>query len=214
MRFGLYNKLLTVMLQPDKLLQNIASCVSETLACVQELRPESFTIVQLDKELAIMAMLHAFPCNVYSNFALSLMRHKTLTHADLEATFQVKQIKYNAQDGPLICSAALCTFGKPSSPCGNSNKCPFCTIKGHTQEDCYKYKSACNKTVKLVNKCKANMCGRDNKCKGKANRTKAEEEGVVKKAQHAQVCLATSPSLSADAHWIADTGARSCMMLH
>jgi hypothetical protein len=81
MHFGAYNELLSVMKQPDESLQSVAGRVSEALARVQELRPESFTIVQLDKELAIMAMLCALPCDVYGNFVSSLMREKTLTCA-------------------------------------------------------------------------------------------------------------------------------------
>jgi hypothetical protein len=46
MRFGAYNKLLSVTKQPDELLQSVAGRVSKALACVQELRPESFIIVQ------------------------------------------------------------------------------------------------------------------------------------------------------------------------
>jgi hypothetical protein len=82
------------------------------------------------------------------------------------------------------------------------------------QEDCYKYKSTHNDTIKLVKERKINTRGGGNKRKGKANRTKVEEEEVVEKAQHAQVHLAMSPSSSADAHWIADTGATSHMMPH
>jgi hypothetical protein len=43
--------------QPTVSLQRIAGRVSKALVPVQELRPESFTIVQLNKDLAIMAML-------------------------------------------------------------------------------------------------------------------------------------------------------------
>jgi hypothetical protein len=207
MRFGAYNELLSVTKQPDESLQSVAGCVSKALVRVQELRPELFTIVQLDDELAIMAMLRALPRNVYGDFVSSLLRQKTLMRADVKAAFQVEQVERNAQDGPLIGSTALRTFGKPTSPRGDSDKCPFCTIKGHAQEDCYKYKSARNNTIKLVKECKVDARGGGNKCKGKANRAKAKEEEVVEKAQHAQVCLAASPYLSADTHWIADTGA-------
>jgi hypothetical protein len=207
MRFGTYNELLSITKQPDESLQSVAGRVSEALIRIQELCPESFTIVQLNKELTIMAMLCTLPRNVYGDFVLSLMRQKTLTRADVEAAFQVKQVECNAQDGPLVGSASLRTFGKPSSPRSDSDKCPFCTIKGHAQEDCYKYKSARNDTIKLVKERKVDTRGGGNKRKGKANRAKVEEEEVVEKAQRTQVCLATSPSLSADAHWIADTGA-------
>jgi transposase InsO family protein len=162
----------------------------------------------------IMAMLCALPRDVYGDFVLLLMRQKMLTRADIEAAFQVEQIERNAQDGPLIGSAALRTFNKPSSPRGDLDKCPFCTIKGHAQDNCYKYKSTRNNAIKLVNERKVDACGGGNKRKGKANRAKVEEEEVVKKAQHAQVCLAASPSSSADTHWIADRGATSHMMPH
>jgi hypothetical protein len=214
MRFGAYNELLSVTKQPDKSLQSVAGRVSEALVRVQELRPESFTIVQLNKELAIMAMLCALPRDVYGDFVSSLMCEKTLMHTDVESAFQIEQIERNTQDGPLVGSAALRTFGKPSSLHSNSDECPFCTIKGHAQEDCYKYKSARNNTIKLVKERKVDTRGGGNKRKGKANCAKAKEEEVVEKAQRAQVRLAASPSSSADTHWIADTGATSHMTPH
>jgi transposase InsO family protein len=144
----------------------------------------------------------------------ALMRQKDLKRADVEAAFQVEQVERTAHHGPLVGSAALRTFGKPSPSRGDSNECPFCSIEGHAQEDCYKYKSARNDAIKLVNERKADKRGGGNKRKGKANRAKVEEEEVVEKAQRAQVRLAASPSSSADAHWIADTGATSHMTPH
>jgi hypothetical protein len=69
-------------------------------------------------------------------------------------------------------------------------------------------------TIKLVKERKVDARGGGNKRKGKANCAKVEEEEVVEKAQHAQVRLAATPSSSADAHWIADTGATSHMTPH
>jgi hypothetical protein len=71
-----------------------------------------------------------------------------------------------------------------------------------------------NDTIKLVQERKVDARGRGDKRKGKANRAKVEEEEVVEKAQCAQVRLAASASSSADAHWIADTGATSHMTPH
>jgi hypothetical protein len=144
----------------------------------------------------------------------ALMRQKDLKRADVEAAFQVKQVELTAHHGPLVGSATLRTFGKPTSPRGDSNKCPLCSIKGHAQDNCYKYKSARIDTIKLVNVCKANKRSGGNKRKGKANRAKVKKEEIVEKAQRAQVRLAASPSSSTDAHWIADTGATSHMTPH
>jgi hypothetical protein len=173
-----------------------------------------FTITMLDDELAIMAMLRALPREHYGEFVSALMRQKDLKCADVEAAFQVEQVERTTHHGPLVGSAALRTFGKPSSPRSDSDECPFCTIKGHAQEDCYKYKSARNNAIKLVNEHKADKCSGGDKRKGKANRAKVENEEVVEKAQRAQVRLAASPSSSADTHWIADTGATSHMTPH
>jgi hypothetical protein len=205
MRFGMYNTLFSIVQQPDELLQAVAGRASEALARVQELRPESFPIAMLDDKLAIMAMLCALPRKHYGKFVSALMRQKDLKHADVEAAFQVEQVEHTAHHGPLIGSTALRMFGKPSPSRGDSNECPFCSIKGHAQEDCYKYKSACINTHKLVNKLKADKHG---------DKRQAKEDKVVKKAQRAQVCLAASPSLSADAHCITDTGATSHMTPH
>jgi hypothetical protein len=159
MRFGAYNVLFFIVQQPDKSLQSIAGRVSEGLARVQELRLDSFPISMLDNKLAIMAMLRALPRKHYGEFVLSLMRQKDLKRADVKLAFQAKQVKRTAHHSPLVGSAALCTFNKPTSPRGNSDKCPFCTIKGHAQEDCYKYKSARNDAIKLVNKRKTDRRG-------------------------------------------------------
>jgi transposase InsO family protein len=214
MRFGAYNALFSIVQQPDESLQAVAGRASEALARVQELRLESFTIAMLDDELAIMAILRALPREHYSESVSALMRQKDLKRADVEAAFQVEQVECTAHHGPLIGSAALRTFGKPSPSRGDANECPFCSIEGHAQDGCYKYKSARNEAIKLVNERKADKRGGGDKRKGKANRAKVEEEEVVEKAQHAQVRLAASPSLSADAHWIADTGAMSHMTPH
>jgi hypothetical protein len=212
MRFGAYNALFSIVQQPDESLQAIAGRASEALARVQELRLDSFTIDMLDDELAIMAMLCALPRKHYSEFVSALMRQKDLKHADIEAAFQAEQVERTAHHGPLVGSTALRTFGKPSPSRGDSNKCPFCSIEGHAQEDCYKYKSARADAHKLVNKRKADKRG--DKHKTKANRAKVEEEEVVEKAQRAQVRLAAAPSSSADAYWIADTGVTSHMTPH
>jgi transposase InsO family protein len=214
MRFGAYNALFSIVQQPDESLQAVAGRASEALTRVQELHLDSFTIAMLDDELAIMAMLCALPCKHYGKFVSALMRQKDLKRADVEAAFQVKQVERTAHHSPLVSSAALCTFGKPSSPRGDLNKCPFCSIEGHVQDDCYKYKSACTDAHKLVNERKVDTCDGGNKRRGKANCAKVEEEEVVEKAQRAQVRLAAAPSSSADAYWIADTGATSHMTPH
>jgi hypothetical protein len=121
---------------------NVTNTLVSTLACVQELRLESFTITMLDDEPTTMAMLHALSRKHYGKFVSALMRQKDLKRADIMAAFQVEQVKRTAHHGPLIGSAALRTFGKPTSPRSNLNECPFCSIKGHAQDDCYKYKSA------------------------------------------------------------------------
>jgi hypothetical protein len=71
-----YNALFSIVQQLDESLQTVAGCASEALACVQELRPESFTIAMLDNKLAIMAMLRAPPHKHYGEFVSALMRQK------------------------------------------------------------------------------------------------------------------------------------------
>jgi hypothetical protein len=215
MRFMAYNKLFSIVKKPNKTLPLLASCVSNALGRVQDLCPQSFDVDQLDKELAVMAMIQALPQAEYGDFASSLMRNKTLLRADVEAAFQLKQTEQDAPHGPVINAnnAAL----RMASPAPSSISlrtdcaallCNFCRCTGHLQPSCFKYKKQQEEAKAEVASAKRNCHKRQ-----RASCTKVDES-KVKQANRAQVCLAGSPLSKADVAWIADTGATSSMMLH
>jgi hypothetical protein len=177
-------------------------------------------IDNLDNKLALMAMLHALPCEGYGDFTSSLIRQKDLTRSDVEAVFQVEQTKRNAHCGPLLSpsgDAALRAAAQPPRQNKPGVKCGFCTGEGHNEDACYKKDRARKDTQKAVEERRAN---RDSGKKGRANRAAtpssllpALSDGakVTELAASASVRLAGSPDTHADAHWIADTGATSHM---
>jgi hypothetical protein len=153
--FLAYNELFSITKQANKMLPAVSACVKHALAHVKELCPDTVTVItarlsttkpysikHLDNELVLMAMLWTLLHNKYGDFVLSLMHTKDLMCQDVEAAFQVKQTKCNAQHGPLITPAsnkALCTQqdSQNAAPCKPNVKCMFCNASRHMQEQCF-----------------------------------------------------------------------------
>ena len=77
-RFNAYNSLFSLRKGDDETLSSLASRVEESMRTVQNLRPKTFTLSELDDELQSMALIRALP-DVYNAFvdALLLMKkHK------------------------------------------------------------------------------------------------------------------------------------------
>ncbi|KAF9455448.1 hypothetical protein BDZ94DRAFT_1139675, partial [Collybia nuda] len=62
----------TIRKQEYETLQSLMNRVEESISVIQNLRPESFTMVELDSELASMALIRALPED-YSSFVSTLM---------------------------------------------------------------------------------------------------------------------------------------------
>jgi hypothetical protein len=158
MRFNAYNNMFTIAKAPGEDLTSVAARVKQSLACVQELCPDTvkdssgasvaYGIQHLDDKLALMAMLRALPRNEYGDFVLLLMRTKDLSRKDVDAVFQVEQTERNALRGPLYTPAgdtALCTLdtrrgnrpalsGTPTTP---GKGCAFCEALNHEESLCW-----------------------------------------------------------------------------
>jgi hypothetical protein len=229
MRFLVYNKLFSITQGADETLPVVASRVEDTLTCVKELRLAivrlatgtcNYGIDDLNNELALMAMLWALPREEYTNFMSLLLRQKDLTHAHVEATFQVEQTERNAHRGLLLSlsgNATLRTVAQPPRQNKPGVKCGFCTGKGHDEDTCYKKDRARKDAQKAVEErhtsCNAAKACRANRAAAASPSLPAPSDGakVTELATSASVCLAGSPDTHADAHWIADTGATSHM---
>jgi hypothetical protein len=135
MRFTAYNNLFNVVKDADKLLPSVAGCVMEALSEIKALRPASFTINDLDKELSLMAMLCSLPRNQYAEFVNGLMRTPSLSLATVQASFQTEQAEAQfVASAPRTAPKALAVIADTKKPI-----CSFCGIANHTQERCFKF---------------------------------------------------------------------------
>jgi hypothetical protein len=240
MHFNAYNSMFSIAKAPGEDLTSVAACVKQSLARIQELRPNTVTdssgakigygIQHLDNKLALMAMLRALPHDKYGDFVLSLMRTKDLSRKDVEAAFQVEQTERNASRGPLYTPAgdtALRTqdtrrgnrpapSGTPTTP---GKGCAFCEALNHKEASCWAKERAADAaracTKELQEECSKNKkAGRASRAATAAAGTStgaATKPTVTKSAACASVRLAGTHDTHADAHWIADSGATSHM---
>jgi hypothetical protein len=236
MRFSAYNDLFSIVKGSEETLPAVTSRVEEAITRVVNLHPATVTeisaspgggsaqttcvysIGDLDNKLALMAMLRAPPREGYADIVSLLMRQKDLSHANVEAAFQVEQTGRDAHRSTLLSlsgDAALRTTAQPPRQNKQGIKCGFCTGKGHDKENCYKkdhtHKDA-QKAVKerRTNRNTANPC-RANCTAAASLSSPAPSDGdkVTELAASASVCLAGLPDTHTDAHWIADTGTTS-----
>jgi transposase InsO family protein len=240
MRFNAYNDMFSIAKAPGEDLTSVAARVEQSLARVQELRPDTvkdssgasvaYGIQHLDNKLALMAMLRALLRNEYGDFVLSLMRTKDLSRKDVEAAFQVEQTERNASRGPLYMPAgdtALRTqdtrrgncpaqSGMPTTP---GKGCAFCEALNHEESSCWAKERAADTARARTKELQEERS--KNKKASRASRAAAASAGtstgattkptVTESAARASVRLAGTHDTHADAYWIADLGATSHM---
>ena len=71
-RFNAYDDLFSICKLEDETLQSLINRVDEAVKLIQDLRPTSFSLEQLDKELAAMVLIRALP-EEYNTFVSSLL---------------------------------------------------------------------------------------------------------------------------------------------
>jgi hypothetical protein len=237
MCFNAYNNLFSIAKSPSKDLTSIAACIGQSLACVQELCPNTITdslgasivygVQHLNNRLALMAMLHTLLRGKYGTFVLSLICTKGLCCKDVKGVFQVKQTKHNTSCGPLYTLAgdtALHTqdtrrsncpapSGTPTMP---GKGCRFCKALNHKESSCWAKEHAADTahtcTKELQEEHSKNKKAGCASCATAAAATGAATKLIVtKSAAHTSVHLTSTHNMHADAHWIADLGATSHM---
>jgi hypothetical protein len=240
MCFNTYNNLFSIAKSPSKDLTSIAACIGQSLACVQELRPNTITdslgasivysIQHLNNRLALMAMLHTLLRGKYSTFVLSLICTKGLCCKDIKGVFQVKQTKHNTSCGPLYTLAGDTAFHTQDTRCSNcpvpsstpttpGKGCGFCKALSHEEASCWAKERAADAAHTCTKELQEKRS--KNKKAGRASRAAAAAAGtstgaankptITKSAAHASVRLTGTHNMHADAHWIADSGATSHM---
>ena len=82
-RFNAYNSLFSLRKGDDETLSSLASRVEESMRTVQNLRPKTFTLSELDDELQSMALIRALP-DVYNAFVDALLTQRPHHRAVLQ----------------------------------------------------------------------------------------------------------------------------------
>ena len=182
---------------------------------IQNLRPDSFTISDLNKELVSMTMIRALPTS-YASFASSLQLLDKLDKDALQSAFVNEEALRNRSST----SGASALFASLSSQLS----CSFCSFPGQPQDACICYKRMKEQaTQDTQEKCKQ----RGGKGKNNANNastapstaptTAAVAQEATEFAGQASVRLSshsTPAELATHLLWNADTGATSHMTPH
>ncbi|KAF7776742.1 hypothetical protein Agabi119p4_5135 [Agaricus bisporus var. burnettii] len=195
MRFNAYDDLFSIRKLEEESLQSLINRVESSKRKIKELRPSSFTLEQLDDELASMALIRALP-DEFSGFTLSLLLMDKLDKTTVHQAFVTEDLqrRKRAQDASGS-SQALLRFLRERGP----------------QEDAQKPRTP----YKRANK------AQEESGSSSSTQTPEKAQRVTEFAGNASTPYPSpspSPStplqLDADFHWLADTGATSHMTPH
>ncbi|KNZ72084.1 hypothetical protein J132_04365 [Termitomyces sp. J132] len=210
--FHAYDGLFSIRKGEEENLQTLINRVETAMKKIQDLHPKDFDIAKLDNELASMALIRALPDD-FSAFVSTLLLKDDLDKAKIHQAFVTEETQ------PRRCSDESAAAIIAMSTALAKVTCDFCTLQGHTQANCYKYKAA-QQQAKQQTKFR-NKRGR----KGQEQANAAFNDDKSKKddaefAGNASTCLPdhSDPSLpiqpEADFNWIVDSGATCHMTPH
>ena len=171
----------------------------------QDLRPEKFTLKEIDNELHSMALIRSLP-NEYKSLLQSLMLYNDLNKTKIREAFLAEETKSQRRGEQSIAGMSEIALAR-SDNSKTELECDFCSIKGHTSQTCWKLVSACNyaRRPHPPRKQTANTANNE-----------TEAPNVIESAGNASLCHISSSLLQIDANfdWNADSGATSHMMPH
>ena len=99
MRFNAWEEFFSIHLEENESLSSLMTRIDTGMQNVQNLRPDSFTISDLDKELVSMTMIRALPAS-YASFASSLQLLDKLDKDALQSAFVNEEALRNRSSTP------------------------------------------------------------------------------------------------------------------
>ena len=239
-RFNAYNTLLSISKQDQESLPALTARIEKAMAEIKNLRPQFFSLNDLDEDLMSMTMIRALPAE-YRSFVSSLILLPQFDFKTLKEAFILEEDNRKASDltSGVVAAANLTSktsnqsrthFSSSSASSNLSPRpvCEFCQIHNHTQAQCRLYKQ-----FQLQARAQAleNRQNRRqphppaNKTSPNASSTKPvvnqagtvqDSSNVEEFAGNASISLFTSfsPQFSSSLRWCADTGASSHMTPH
>lgn len=202
-RFNSYDELFKLTKREDETLPDLLSRGSAALQAIKDLRPEGFTVENLDEELTTMAIIRALPGD-YDSFVTTLIMNvkDKFTLDKLAVAFQAEESQRQARQSSIE-PIAVANASSTSNPI-----CFFCEIPGHLQKDCKRWQQAAAEARAAA---KANQEKRK-KAKKPAQAKEAttpKDEKPTESAEfagHASACLAASGTASTN--WNTDSTLR------
>ncbi|KAJ3489721.1 hypothetical protein NLI96_g1948 [Meripilus lineatus] len=224
-RFLSYDHFFSIQKKEDETLTSLMTRIDEAMIQVKNLRPDKFSLDDLDQELVCMAMIRAFPAE-YDSFASSLQLMDKLEKSKLQESFIGGDLRRQCSVlSPPLQVASIASHTSPNS----SVSCDFCSLPGHSIATCYRFKAGkAEATKEALEKCqqrkgkgraqKANVASTST-TQATTTTTTPDPSTVQELAGNASTALSgppTSSSVYPDAHdyWTADTGITSHMTSH
>jgi gag-polypeptide of LTR copia-type len=238
-RFNAYNSLLSISKQEQESLLSLTARIEKGMQEIKNLRPQSFTIDDLDKDLMSMAMVRALP-QEYSSFVSSLILLPQFDFKTLKEAFILEESNRRATSASTSVTA-VANLARVSNKCTLASKstskppppspkliCEFCQTHNHSQDQCRLYKQFQQQatTQAMENRSKCHHFNSDTSStpsntksltpQSSQNPSKIQDgRNVEEFAGNASISSKSlSPQFSLSLCWCADTGASSYMTPH
>src|SRR5215469_14682222 len=220
-----YATLLSITKQPEESLPALTTRIEQAMKDVIALRPQDYSLSQLDDDLSCMAMLRSLPSE-YSSFVSTISLMDNISMPKLKSAFITEEANRKAIQSQSHHPVAAHLASKPSShsfaPCG------WCLRKGHTEENCFaKDNSKLKARMHRGQRGSSNSSSQVNSSQApspsppsQVNSTQAAShpsppppppQATPQHASHSSLSQ-SSPNLTF--HWCADSGASSHMTPH
>ena len=169
-------------------MQTLINRVETGMKRIQDLHSKDFDIAKLDNELASMALIRALPEDFLAYVSTCLLKDD-LDKGKIHQAFVTEETQCHrcADESPtaaIALNTALAKF-----------VCDFCTLQGHTQANCYKYKAA-QQQAKQQSKHRTKKGKKQEQANTASNDDKSKKDGAGF-AGNASTCLLdhSDPSL-------------------
>jgi hypothetical protein len=201
----------------------VVARVDSLLQDLKALRPEGYTMDNLDDDLSAMAMIRALGPE-YAEFASSLVRFDPIRSEVVQAF--IREHNHRLPRAGAADNAAYRAHATPSPSSTQDAVCDFCGFKGHLEATCHRRAAARDQARKDIADRKA---GRRSGCPQAANvasAASASSDSVQSAGQAYSIELAGNASTSSSPEplpavlavsstdWTADTGATAHMTPH
>ena len=204
-RFNAYDDLFSIRKQPNESLQSLCARIDLSMQNIQGLRPDTFTLKDLDDELHSMTLIRSLP-DEYRSLSHSLMLLDDLNKTTIREAFLAEETNSRRRGEQNVAQTSDLALAS-SATSTSTQECDFCGFKGHTSLECRKLAAARTQARKprSAKKQTANSANSDQ-----------DASNVVESAGNASANhLSLSPlQTNANFDWNADSGATSHMTSH